>query len=152
MQRRQAAMLQGRPPGHRSPAVRPPAFLRKTGGIGVGRCATESALPTLCASGSSRRPMKNEPIVDLARASAFVITPYFASLMDPTNPDCPVRRQVVPRMAERGGRGRTRGSPRRSRALAGQERDAGLSRSHRILRQQRVRALLPILLAQADGG
>ena len=40
-------------------------------------------------------------IVDLARRFRFVITPYFASLMDPTNPDCPVRRQVVPRMAER---------------------------------------------------
>jgi lysine 2,3-aminomutase len=28
------------------------------------------------------------------------ITPYYASLMDPDNPDCPVRRQVVPRMSE----------------------------------------------------
>ena len=30
----------------------------------------------------------------------FVITPYYASLMDPDDPDCPIRRQVVPRMAE----------------------------------------------------
>jgi lysine 2,3-aminomutase len=30
----------------------------------------------------------------------FVITPYYASLMDPEDPDCPVRRQVVPRLAE----------------------------------------------------
>ncbi len=28
------------------------------------------------------------------------ITPYYARLMDPHNPDCPVRRQVVPRMSE----------------------------------------------------
>jgi lysine 2,3-aminomutase len=28
------------------------------------------------------------------------ITPYYASLMDPTDPDCPVRRQVVPRYDE----------------------------------------------------
>jgi lysine 2,3-aminomutase len=28
------------------------------------------------------------------------ITPYYASLMDPDDPDCPIRRQVVPRMAE----------------------------------------------------
>ncbi len=30
----------------------------------------------------------------------FVITPYYASLMDPEDPACPVRRQVVPRLAE----------------------------------------------------
>jgi lysine 2,3-aminomutase len=30
----------------------------------------------------------------------FVITPYYASLMDPGDPDCPLRRQVVPRLAE----------------------------------------------------
>jgi lysine 2,3-aminomutase len=32
----------------------------------------------------------------------FVITPYYASLMDPADPACPIRRQVVPRMAELG--------------------------------------------------
>jgi len=30
----------------------------------------------------------------------FVITPYYASLMDRNDSDCPVRRQVVPRLAE----------------------------------------------------
>jgi lysine 2,3-aminomutase len=30
----------------------------------------------------------------------FVITPYYASLMDPADPECPIRRQVVPRTAE----------------------------------------------------
>ncbi len=28
------------------------------------------------------------------------ITPYYARLMDPEDPDCPIRRQVVPRMSE----------------------------------------------------
>jgi lysine 2,3-aminomutase len=36
----------------------------------------------------------------LATRFRFVITPYYASLMDPANPDCPIRRQVVPRLAE----------------------------------------------------
>jgi lysine 2,3-aminomutase len=36
----------------------------------------------------------------LATRFRFVITPYYASLMDPSDPDCPIRRQVVPRMAE----------------------------------------------------
>jgi len=33
---------------------------------------------------------------DLARRFRFVITPYYASLMDRLDPDCPIRRQVVP--------------------------------------------------------
>ncbi|MCG8591248.1 MAG: KamA family radical SAM protein, partial [Proteobacteria bacterium] len=47
------------------------------------------------------------PAEDEARAIAatadrfrFVITPYYASLMDPDDPECPIRRQVVPRSAE----------------------------------------------------
>ena len=36
----------------------------------------------------------------LATRFRFVITPYYASLMDPTDPDCPIRRQVVPQCAE----------------------------------------------------
>jgi len=36
----------------------------------------------------------------LATRFRFVITPYYASLMHPTDPACPVRRQVVPRLAE----------------------------------------------------
>jgi lysine 2,3-aminomutase len=31
---------------------------------------------------------------------AIAITPHFASLMDPVDPDCPIRRQVVPREEE----------------------------------------------------
>jgi len=38
----------------------------------------------------------------LADRFHFVITPYYASLMDPADPDCPLRRQVVPRLAELG--------------------------------------------------
>ncbi len=36
----------------------------------------------------------------LAERFRFVIPPYYASLMDPTDPECPIRRQVVPRLAE----------------------------------------------------
>ena len=39
-------------------------------------------------------------IAALAERFRFVITPYYASLMDPADPDCPIRKQVVPRGAE----------------------------------------------------
>ncbi|MDJ0785819.1 MAG: KamA family radical SAM protein [Myxococcota bacterium] len=39
-------------------------------------------------------------VAALADRFRFVITPYYASLMDPDDPECPIRRQVVPRMAE----------------------------------------------------
>jgi lysine 2,3-aminomutase len=38
----------------------------------------------------------------LAERFRFVITPYYAALMDAADSDCPVRRQVVPRTAELG--------------------------------------------------
>ncbi len=41
-----------------------------------------------------------EGIARLADRFHFVITPYYASLMDPEDPACPIRRQVVPRTAE----------------------------------------------------
>jgi lysine 2,3-aminomutase len=31
---------------------------------------------------------------------ALAVTPYFVSLMDPINPNCPIRRQAIPRMDE----------------------------------------------------
>jgi len=39
-------------------------------------------------------------IAALSERFRFVITPYYASLMDPRDPECPVRKQVVPRLAE----------------------------------------------------
>jgi lysine 2,3-aminomutase len=47
----------------------------------------------------------------LAERFHFVITPYYASLMDPADPACPIRRQVVPHAAELGD---PAGSPTRS--------------------------------------
>lgn len=41
-------------------------------------------------------------IEDLSRRFRFVITPYYASLMDRNDPACPIRRQVVPSTAEAG--------------------------------------------------
>jgi lysine 2,3-aminomutase len=48
------------------------------------------------------RPTADErsAIDALADRFRFVITPYYASLMDPGDPECPIRRQVVPRCAE----------------------------------------------------
>jgi lysine 2,3-aminomutase len=46
-------------------------------------------------------PEEVSAICALAKRFRFVITPYFASLMDPNDPNCPIRRQVVPKMAER---------------------------------------------------
>jgi lysine 2,3-aminomutase len=31
---------------------------------------------------------------------ALAVTPYFVSLMDPTNPNCPIRKQAIPRIEE----------------------------------------------------
>jgi lysine 2,3-aminomutase len=48
------------------------------------------------------RPSDDErrAIAALAERFHFVITPYYASLMDPEDPGCPIRRQVVPATAE----------------------------------------------------
>ena len=39
-------------------------------------------------------------IEELSQHFHFVITPYYASLMNPDDPACPLRRQVVPRSIE----------------------------------------------------
>jgi len=48
------------------------------------------------------RPREDErrAIDALAERFRFVITPYYSSLMDPADPECPIRRQVVPRLVE----------------------------------------------------
>jgi lysine 2,3-aminomutase len=45
-------------------------------------------------------PDERDAIERLAERFHFVITPYYAELMDPEDPECPIRRQVVPRTAE----------------------------------------------------
>ncbi len=45
-------------------------------------------------------PDEVQAIEALSQSFRFVITPYYASLMDPLDPECPIRRQVVPRLAE----------------------------------------------------
>ena len=45
-------------------------------------------------------PDECEGIAKLASRFHFVITPYYAALMDPHDPACPIRRQVVPSAAE----------------------------------------------------
>jgi lysine 2,3-aminomutase len=46
-------------------------------------------------------PDEERAITALADRFRFVITPYYASLME-DDPECPIRKQVVPRMAELG--------------------------------------------------
>jgi lysine 2,3-aminomutase len=43
---------------------------------------------------------ERQAIAALGERFHFVITPYYAALMDPDDPECPIRRQVVPRLAE----------------------------------------------------
>lgn len=45
-------------------------------------------------------PEEKEGVIAAGGRLAMAITPYFASLIDPYNPDCPIRRQAVPRREE----------------------------------------------------
>jgi lysine 2,3-aminomutase len=45
-------------------------------------------------------PEEIEGIKNSRGRLALAVTPYFASLMDPANPNCPIRRQAVPRGEE----------------------------------------------------
>jgi len=45
-------------------------------------------------------PEEEEGVIGASRAFRMAITPYFLSLMDPQDPTCPIRRQVVPTVHE----------------------------------------------------
>jgi len=45
-------------------------------------------------------PEETEGIKHSKGRLALAVTPYFASLMDPVNPNCPIRRQAIPRAEE----------------------------------------------------
>jgi lysine 2,3-aminomutase len=45
-------------------------------------------------------PEEIEGIKNSKGRLALAVTPYFASLMDPINPNCPIRRQAIPRIEE----------------------------------------------------
>jgi lysine 2,3-aminomutase len=45
-------------------------------------------------------PEEEEGVIGAGRTLRMAITPYFVSLMDPADPACPIRRQVVPTAAE----------------------------------------------------
>ena len=59
------------------------------------------------------------------------ITPYYAALMDPTNPDCPIRLQAVPKMEE------THISP--------------ISRPRAFLHESQLRDVLQVLYSKTQG-
>ena len=46
---------------------------------------------------------EQDAIALLGERFHFVITPYYAALMDPEDPECPIRRQVVPQLISLGG-------------------------------------------------
>ena len=124
----------------------------RTGATGAGRCSSGCATRRRSPPGCAPRTTSARAIERLAERFHFVITPYYASLMDPDDPACPIRRQVVPALRGARGPGRPGGPAGRGGPLAGEERDPRLPGPHRLLRQQRVRALLPLLPAQAHGG
>jgi len=45
-------------------------------------------------------PEETEGIKHSKGRLALAVTPYFASLMDPANPNCPIRKQAIPRFEE----------------------------------------------------
>jgi len=45
-------------------------------------------------------PEERRGIENPYRKFSMAITPYFASILDPENPNCPLRRQVIPRVEE----------------------------------------------------
>ncbi len=45
-------------------------------------------------------PEEEEGVIGASRAFRMAITPYFLSLVDPQDPNCPIRRQVVPTVHE----------------------------------------------------
>jgi lysine 2,3-aminomutase len=45
-------------------------------------------------------PREEREIREVEGEFSWWITPYYASLMDPDDPDCPIRKQVVPHVAE----------------------------------------------------
>jgi hypothetical protein len=71
---------------------------------------------------------------------ALAITPYFFNLIDRNDPDCPIRKQVIPRRRD----GRVRGGDarfaRRGRALAGARPRAPLSGPRAVSRDRPLRA------------
>ena len=71
-----------------------------SGRTGPGSCSIASARPSSSRAGCDRPRTKIRAVALLADRFHFVITPYYASLMDPDDPECPIRRQVVPRTAE----------------------------------------------------
>jgi lysine 2,3-aminomutase len=45
-------------------------------------------------------PEERSGIENFHRKFSMAITPYFASILDPNNPNCPLRKQVIPRIEE----------------------------------------------------
>ena len=80
---------------------------------------------------------------------AMAITPHFFNLIHPTDPDCPIRRQVIPRIEESLGGPRRNGRPlRRRQPHAGAGARPPLSGPRALPGDRPLRQLLPLLHPQ----
>lgn len=94
--------------------------------------------------------LTNDEIVGLSAPNRFRVdvTPYFASLMDPNDPQCPVRLQIMPTAAELTPfQAEMSDSLNEDSAFAGTRLGPSLSGSGVDARDHPVRQLLPLLHA-----
>ena len=83
---------------------------------------------------------------------SVAVTPHFAALIDPDDPGCPIRRQVVPQDERAAGEpGRHDRPLRRGRRLGGRGARAPLSGPRALPRARHLRRLLPLLHPQPAG-
>ena len=83
---------------------------------------------------------------------ALAITPYFFNLIDLTDENCPIRRQVIPRIEETQTASWEMSDPVRRRfSLAGSRFGASLPGSCSVSRHGPVRCILPLLHPFAIG-
>ena len=81
---------------------------------------------------------------------ALAITPYFFNLIDPADENCPIRRQVIPRVEETHTAPWEMSDPvRRGFALARARSRASLSRPRAVSGHRPLRGVLPLLHALA---
>ena len=118
----------------------------------AGSCATGSPPPTT-STRCSTSPTQQRADLDACMGKFRVsVTPYYASLMDPDDPRCPVRMQAVP-IAGRAGhppRG-PQGRRQRGLRLADAAHHASLPRPRALRGHRDVQHVLPPLHAPAPG-
>ena len=106
------------PTAPRVPPARPAATSPTSSGTtGAGTCASASPTWTRPGSGYNLSPDEEKAIAGSAGKYRWCVTPYYASLMDPDDPRCPVRQQAVPAAGRINGVLRRGGRPGRRHVL-----------------------------------